>query len=681
MSRTADMYAAQPYKYQQPAYSSALPVQAMPYQILSKLGSGTFGTVFLVRRVNDGATFVMKRIPLKDMDEVSKSQTKLEADLLKQLHHPHIVAHRDAFLFENDNLCIVMDYYDGGDFAMLLAEEEQNNVRQQQRQPNKKNVSASPRIAAHSIAHRNLFPESQVLNWFVQIALAVHYLHSHRIVHRDLKTHNIFIDSVTRQLAVGDFGIARLIESHTENDQLGSLGGGGSATGTPLYMSPELLQGSPGSYKSDIWSLGCILYEMLCRKHPFQASDITTLIIKIARGEYSPIPSGYSKDLAKLISRMLDRDPRRRPLLDEILGLPFLKNHLYAYLATRIPRESPESSSETILRQQVSILGVHLDQSELNDAHLEVQDNPRSSIPLHPHQSLPSYIQHEPSLQPHHQHNPPADSSPERMNKSQHLESVLLATSTQMVPFFDSPPSPVIRVPPPSGAFRPLKPIEERLSAAAFQQSLAEAVFQPQQPVRQEQQVEQHLLNNAEGVSVREYQRLFQHHLQILSKELKNAPLSDIEAEIQVYRARIGVIKNSLGLEENDGRFLRPSNENVVGPPPYQTPPQEVHQTQGTQLSFLRPPQPDVDSVFERPKLERRRQELFHECCSLMGQSAVEKAYAYFKEVQDPALRNPVYTKRLFFATGHHNSANSRSPTECIPLLEEIIRLDLRLGD
>lgn len=306
------------------------------YKILERLSAGSFGIVFKTVRTTDSKVVVLKRIPLGELDGEGKRTALMEVELMKQLHHPHIVQHRDAFLYNEEDLCIVMDYYGGGDLDSVIR---------------------------HASDQNKPLSEQQVVLWFVEMALAIHYLHSHRIVHRDLKSHNIFINSGNGEVAVGDFGVAKILEVTSSTR--------GSSTGTPLYMAPEVLNGGPATFKSDIWSLGCILYELLCRKHPFQSSDLSGLVVKVSRGEFAPIPKNYSKPLAKLVEKMLERDPRRRPLIDEVLVSPFIRPFVKTYLSIRVPLEVSSSVSEQMLTRQIAALGIALDDPTQNtEEHL-----------------------------------------------------------------------------------------------------------------------------------------------------------------------------------------------------------------------------------------------------------------------------------------------------------------------
>ena len=139
------------------------------------------------------------------------------------------------------------------------------------------------------------FPENTIVDWLVQMALALLYLHERKILHRDMKTQNIFLKN--GKIRLGDFGIAKVLDSTRDFAN--------TCIGTPYYMSPELFKNQPYSYKSDVWALGCVLYEMCNLRHAFDAQSINGLAVKILRGSFPPINSCYSKSLRDLIGKML----------------------------------------------------------------------------------------------------------------------------------------------------------------------------------------------------------------------------------------------------------------------------------------------------------------------------------------------------------------------------------------
>jgi len=131
-------------------------------------------------------------------------------------------------------------------------------------------------------------------------------------------------------IKIGDFGIARVLQHTYDCAQ--------TAIGTPYYLSPEICQEKPYNQKSDIWSLGCILYEMVTLRHAFDANSMKGLVLKILRGSYPQIPSHYSQDLKDLLADMLIKDPARRPSMRKILEKDFLSRRISKLLTATIAK-------------------------------------------------------------------------------------------------------------------------------------------------------------------------------------------------------------------------------------------------------------------------------------------------------------------------------------------------------
>jgi NIMA (never in mitosis gene a)-related kinase 1/4/5 len=131
---------------------------------------------------------------------------------------------------------------------------------------------------------------------------ALHVLHSRKIFHRDLKPANVFL-SRDKHAKLGDLNVSKVAKKGLLYTQ----------TGTPYYASPEVWKDQPYDVKSDIWSLGCVLYEMTTLKPPFRANDMNGLYQKVLKGKFIPIGQQYSKALGNIISKMLQVDPKLRP--------------------------------------------------------------------------------------------------------------------------------------------------------------------------------------------------------------------------------------------------------------------------------------------------------------------------------------------------------------------------------
>lgn len=154
------------------------------YECIRLLGEGSFGKVYLMRDKTRLRKYVcVKKIKIKNIPKKEREAVKNEVDLLRKLNHPNIVRYIDSFLSSNgESLCIAMEYCDGGDLSSQI-----------------------------KAAKRNLFSENKILHWFVQISLGLHHMHTNRVLHRDLKTQNIFLLGNGR-LVLGDLGISKVLE-------------------------------------------------------------------------------------------------------------------------------------------------------------------------------------------------------------------------------------------------------------------------------------------------------------------------------------------------------------------------------------------------------------------------------------------------------------------------------------
>lgn len=186
------------------------------------------------------------------------------------------------------------------------------------------------------------FPENQVLDWFTQICLAIKHVHDRKVIHRDLKGQNIFLTKANI-IKLGDFGIARVLNNTKDNAK--------TMIGTPYYLSPEIINGKAYSFKSDIWSLGVVLYEMCALKPPFEAQNLPVLAMKIVKGQFTSIPHQFSRDLKNLVGSLLQIDAGRRPTINEILRLPLIQNRIQNFLSKSV---KIQEFSHTVLHKQVT---------------------------------------------------------------------------------------------------------------------------------------------------------------------------------------------------------------------------------------------------------------------------------------------------------------------------------------
>uniref|UniRef100_A0A3P8SXI7 non-specific serine/threonine protein kinase n=1 Tax=Amphiprion percula TaxID=161767 RepID=A0A3P8SXI7_AMPPE len=269
------------------------------YSLLKVIGEGSFGRAVLVRCKSSQEQYVVKEIQLP------KNQSKLEnsrreAILLSRMKHAHIVAFREA-LEADDLLCIVMEYCSGGDLLQ--------RIRQQK---------------------TTQFGVDNILKWFAQMCAGAKHIHDKRVLHRDLKSKNIFLtDNGTIKL--GDFGSACILNS--------SKAYAHTYVGTPYYVAPEIWDNKPYNNKSDVWALGCVLYELCTLRHPFQASSWKSLILKVCRGAYPPLPNHLPYELQYLVKQMFKTNPKDRPSLHTILT----SHRVSRLLRTHLPSQAIET--------------------------------------------------------------------------------------------------------------------------------------------------------------------------------------------------------------------------------------------------------------------------------------------------------------------------------------------------
>ncbi|NXE66173.1 NEK11 kinase, partial [Calcarius ornatus] len=268
-------------------------VIARRYTIQRKLGNGSFGSVYLVndKKAKQGEELkVLKEISVGNLKPNETVEANLEAQLLSKLDHPAIVKFYASFV-ERDSFCIITEYCEGGDLDCKIQEYRDSG---------------------------KMFTQSQVIDWFIQLLLGVNYMHERRILHRDLKAKNIFLKD--NLLKIGDFGVSCLL--------MGSCDLATTFTGTPYYMSPEVLKHQGYNTKSDIWSLGCILYEMCCMNHAFTGQNFLSVVLKIVEGETPSLPDRYPSKLNAVLCSMLSKNPSLRPAAAEILKSPYIDEQL-----------------------------------------------------------------------------------------------------------------------------------------------------------------------------------------------------------------------------------------------------------------------------------------------------------------------------------------------------------------
>ena len=266
------------------------------FEILEKLGDGAYSIVYKVRRKEDSNIYALKKVKLKGLSDKEKQNALNEVRILASVKSPFVISYKEAFIEEEtETLCIVMEYADKGDLYQKIV---------------------------HLKKIGCLIEEIDAWKIFIQMVRGLKSLHDLKILHRDLKSANIFLFS-DGTAKIGDLNVSKVAQK----------GLGYTQTGTPYYASPEVWNENPYDNKSDIWSLGCVTYEMLTLHPPFRAKNMEELYNRVIKGQYKKIGDKYSEDMNEIIGFLLKVNPKDRPNCDEILKHPIIKKRLEFFQA------------------------------------------------------------------------------------------------------------------------------------------------------------------------------------------------------------------------------------------------------------------------------------------------------------------------------------------------------------
>jgi len=258
-------------------------------QCISKVGPHS--EVYRATHLETGTAVAIKRIKIYDMHPSARKERDTEVNLLQTLDHPNLIHYHEHFAHEDD-LYIVMELAAGGQMAQKVESVRRTSVR---------------------------IEESLLWRWLYDGASALAYLHSRRVLHRDVKPSHIFLGE-NGQAKLGDFGLSKVMSAKTQIAF--------SCVGTPFYMSPELVKGQGYAFGSDVWSLGCSIYELAVGYPAFFRADMDFYALgeAICNGRYAPLPAEHwSREFVELVGEILAVDARNRPTAQRILDVAACK--------------------------------------------------------------------------------------------------------------------------------------------------------------------------------------------------------------------------------------------------------------------------------------------------------------------------------------------------------------------
>ena len=288
------------------------------FEIIEKLGDGAYSVVYKVKRKQDNKIYALKKVKLKDLSDKEKQNALNEVRILASVKSNFVISYKEAFIDEDDtNLCLVMEYADKGDLYQK--------------------ISQFKKIGC-------LIEEIDVWKIFIQMVKGLKALHDLNILHRDLKSANIFLFS-DGSAKIGDLNVSKVVNK----------GLGYTQTGTPYYASPEVWKDQPYDIKSDIWSLGCVTFEMLALRPPFRAENMDKLYNKVIKGQYGKISDRYSDDIKEIIKLLLKVNPKERPNCTQILNHDIIKKRLDFFQVQSGFEDELDTNDEGVLLKTIKV--------------------------------------------------------------------------------------------------------------------------------------------------------------------------------------------------------------------------------------------------------------------------------------------------------------------------------------
>ena len=262
------------------------------FKIERQLGKGSFSCVYLVTRKADQKIYALKSVTMDKLTKKEQQNSVNEVRILASVSHPNVIGYREAFWDDSaQTLNIVMEYADDGDLQTKIHQMKKNN---------------------------GVFEEETIWSYAIQMIEGLKALHDKKIMHRDLKSANIFLSKNKNKnkkiCKIGDMNVSKVVKEKVLMTQ----------TGTPYYASPEVWNDKPYSYKSDLWSIGCVIYELCALRPPFKGKDLDELYVNVCKGKVERIKKIYSDKLWNMILMLLQVDVNKRCNCDQFLNHPII---------------------------------------------------------------------------------------------------------------------------------------------------------------------------------------------------------------------------------------------------------------------------------------------------------------------------------------------------------------------
>ena len=314
------------------------------YEVLNQIGRGNFGKIYKIKRKTDNKILIWKELDYSQMNSKEKEQIVTEVNILSELNHPNIVKYYDRIIDKkNSRIYIIMEYCEGGDISQIINQCKKN---------------------------REYISEETIWKIFIQVLKALHVIHNHnqgKIIHRDIKPSNIFIDA-NNNIKLGDFGLSRILTQESSFAY--------SHVGTPYYMSPEQIEETKYNEKSDIWSLGCCLYEMAALRPPFQAKNQIMLGMRIKSGKIDRINKRYSDELWKIICWMMNTNYEKRPSTKDLMNIYEIKVRIKEEEINELFRNIKKLNEKLKIKENE----LNLREKELNEREIRLKEIEQNNL-------------------------------------------------------------------------------------------------------------------------------------------------------------------------------------------------------------------------------------------------------------------------------------------------------------